>query len=64
MPSETIKLTTRLKLKEAPKELDELFTTYREIVNYLITYAHESNITSFCRLKKRDVSLCPICGGD
>ena len=62
MPSETIKLTAKFKLKEVPEELNHLFTTYCEIVNYLITYAHESNITSFCRLKKRDVSLCPICG--
>jgi len=42
----------RFKLKETPEGLDELFTTYREIVNYLITYAHENNITSFYRLKE------------
>ena len=52
MPSETIKLTARFKLKETPEGLDELFSTYREIVNFLITYAYESNITSFKRLKK------------
>jgi len=52
MPSETIKLTAKLKLKGHPKGLDDLFSVYREIVNYLITYAHESNITSFKRLKK------------
>lgn len=52
MPSETIKLTAKFKLKETPKGLDDLFSTYREIVNFLITYAFESNITSFKRLKK------------
>ena len=52
MPSETIKLTAKFKLKETPEGLDELFSTYREIVNFLITYAFENNITSFYRLKK------------
>lgn len=52
MSSETIKLTVKFKLKETPEGLDDLFTTYREIVNFLITYAFESNITSFYRLKK------------
>jgi len=52
MPSETIKLTAKFKLKETPKGLDDLFSVYREIVNYLITYAYEGNITSFKRLKK------------
>ncbi|NJE62103.1 RNA-guided endonuclease TnpB family protein [Thermococcus sp. 21S7] len=52
MPSETIKLTAKFKLKETPEGLDELFETYREIVNFLITYAFENNITSFYRLKK------------
>jgi len=52
MPSETIKLTTKFKLKETPEGLDDLFSTYRKIVNYLITYAHGNNITSFKRLKK------------
>ena len=52
MPSETIKLTAKFKLKEPPEGLDELFSTYREIVNFLITHAYESNITSFKRLKK------------
>jgi len=52
MPSETIKLTAKFKLKETPKGLDELFKTYRKIVNFLISYAHENNITSFYRLKK------------
>ena len=52
MPSETIKLTAKFKLKETPEGLDELFRTYREIVNLLITYAFENNITSFYRLKK------------
>ena len=52
MPSETIKLTAKFKLKETPEGLDELFSTYREIVNFLITHAYESNITSFKRLKK------------
>lgn len=32
--------------------MDEIFKTYREIVNFLITYAFENNITSFFRLKK------------
>ncbi|USS41035.1 transposase [Thermococcus aggregans] len=52
MPSETIKLTAKFKLKETPKGLDDLFSVYREIVNFLISYAHENNITSFYRLKK------------
>ncbi|MGQ4913322.1 MAG: RNA-guided endonuclease InsQ/TnpB family protein [Candidatus Asgardarchaeia archaeon] len=52
MPSETIKLTAKFKLKEIPEGLDELFSTYREIVNLLITYAYKNNITSFIRLKK------------
>ena len=52
MSSETIKLTAKFKLKEVPEGLDDLFSTYRKIVNYLITYAYESNITSFKRLRK------------
>ncbi|ASI99764.1 RNA-guided endonuclease InsQ/TnpB family protein [Thermococcus celer] len=52
MPNETIKLTAKFKLKEIPDGLDGLFQTYREIVNTLITHAHENNITSFYRLKK------------
>jgi len=52
MPSETIKLTAKFKLKRTPAGLDELFSTYREIVNFLITYAFENNVTSFYRLKK------------
>ena len=52
MPSETIKLTAKFKLKETPEGLDELFRTYREIVNFLISYAFENNVTSFYRLKK------------
>ena len=52
MPSETIKLTAKFKLKELPAGLDELFSTYREIVNFLITHAFENNITSFYRLKE------------
>ncbi|WP_010479494.1 RNA-guided endonuclease InsQ/TnpB family protein [Thermococcus zilligii] len=52
MPSETVKLTAKFKLKETPEELDDLFSTYREIVNFLITYAFENKITSFYRLKK------------
>ncbi|WP_175059785.1 RNA-guided endonuclease TnpB family protein [Thermococcus sp. 2319x1] len=52
MPSETIKLTAKFKLKNPPEGLDDLFSTYREIVNFLITYAYENNITSFKRLKK------------
>ena len=55
MPSETIKLTAKFKLRGAPEGLDELFRTYREIVNFLISYAFENNITSFKRLKKRDL---------
>ena len=57
MPSETIKLTARLKLKEVLEGLDYLFSTYREIVNYLITYAYKNNITSFCRLKKETYKI-------
>ena len=49
---EIIKLMAKFKLKEPPEGLDGLFSTYREIVNFLITYAYESNITSFKRLKK------------
>ncbi len=52
MPSETVKLTSKFKLKETPEELDTLFSTYREIVNFLITHAFENNVTSFYRLKK------------
>ncbi|ALM74071.1 RNA-guided endonuclease InsQ/TnpB family protein [Thermococcus barophilus] len=52
MPSETIKLTAKFKLKEAPESLDYLFSTYRKIVNFLIIHAFENNITSFYRLKK------------
>ena len=52
MSSETIKLTAKFKLKGTPEGLDALFSTYREIVNFLITYAFKNNITSFYRLKK------------
>ena len=52
MPSKTIKLTAKFKLKEPPEGLDGLFSTYREIVNFLITYAFENNVTSFYWLKK------------
>ncbi|NJE13875.1 transposase, partial [Thermococcus sp. LS2] len=52
MPSETIKLTAKFKLKGTPEGLDGLFQTYREIVNFLITHAFENNVTSFYRLKK------------
>ncbi|NJE10536.1 RNA-guided endonuclease TnpB family protein [Thermococcus sp. MAR1] len=52
MPSETIKLTAKFKLKTIPDGLDKLFSTYRGIVNFLITYAFENNVTSFYRLKK------------
>ncbi len=52
MPNETIKLAAKFKLKNPPNGLDNLIQTYREIVNTLIAYAHENNITSFYRLKK------------
>ncbi|ANF22232.1 RNA-guided endonuclease InsQ/TnpB family protein [Thermococcus piezophilus] len=52
MPSVTVKLTAKFKLKTIPEGLDGLFSTYREIVNFLITYAFENNVTSFYRLKK------------
>jgi putative transposase len=52
MQTEIIKLTAKFKLKEIPGGLDDLFSTYREIVNYLISYAYENNVTSFYRLKK------------
>jgi len=55
--SEVIRLTAKFKLKEAPKGLDNLFSTYREIVNCLITYAHENNITSFYRLKEETYKI-------
>ena len=57
MSSETIKLTARLKLKEVPKGLDNLFSTYHEIVNYLIAYAYENSITSFYRLKEETYKI-------
>jgi len=50
MPSETVKLTAKFKLK-ASEGLDDLFATYREIVNLLITHAFEKRITSFKRLR-------------
>ncbi|ALV63509.1 hypothetical protein ADU37_CDS18100 [Thermococcus sp. 2319x1] len=52
MPSETIKLTAKFKLKNPPEGLDDLFSLYREIVNFLLTYAYENNITSFYRLRE------------
>jgi len=52
MPSETIKLTARFKLKTISEGLDELIKTYQGIVNFLITYVFENNITSFYRLKR------------
>ncbi|AIU69060.1 transposase [Thermococcus eurythermalis] len=52
MSFETIKLTAKFKLREIPEGLECLFSTYREIVNFLITYAFENNTTSFYRLKK------------
>ncbi len=52
MPSETIKLTAKFKLKKTLDGLDNLFPVYREIVNFLISYAFENNVTSFYRLKK------------
>ena len=47
-----IKLTAKFKLKNSPEWLDGLLSTYREIVNFLISYAYENNITSFKRLRK------------
>ncbi|MEB2792486.1 MAG: transposase [Caldisphaeraceae archaeon] len=52
MPFETIKLTAKFKLKEIPNGLDDLFSAYREIVNFLISYAYENKVTSLYRLKK------------
>jgi putative transposase len=52
MPSETIKLTAKFKLKTEPEGLEDLFTLYQEIVNFLLTHTFENNITSFYRLKK------------
>ena len=52
MPSETIKLTAKFKLKTEPERLEDLFTLYQEIVNFLLTHTFENNITSFYRLKK------------
>ncbi len=34
MPSETIKLTAKFKLKTEPEGLEDLFTLYQEIVNF------------------------------
>jgi len=52
MPLETIKLTAQFKLKEFPNELINLFSIYKDIVNYLVSYAYNNKITSFYRLKK------------
>ncbi|MCE4623665.1 MAG: hypothetical protein F7B11_02830 [Caldisphaeraceae archaeon] len=52
MPFETIKLTAKFKPKETPEGLDDLFSAYREIVNFLISYAYENKVTSLYRLKK------------
>ena len=52
MPSERVKLTARFKLKTIPEGLDELIKTYQGIVNFLITFAFENNVTSFYRLRK------------
>ncbi|ADC69101.1 transposase, IS605 OrfB family [Methanocaldococcus sp. FS406-22] len=48
---ETIKLTARFKIKQTPNEIVGLFSTYKTIVNELLNYAFENNITSFKRLK-------------
>ncbi|ADI32307.1 RNA-guided endonuclease InsQ/TnpB family protein [Staphylothermus hellenicus] len=50
--SETVKMTGKFKIKENV-EIDRLFKIYREIVNYLINYAYENNITSFYKLKSK-----------
>ena len=52
MPSETIKLTAKFKLKTEPEGLEDLFSLYSDIVNLLLDYVFENNITSFYRLKK------------
>ncbi len=52
MQKEMVKLTAKFKLKKTLEGLDYLFQAYREIVNFLITYAFENNVTSFYRLKK------------
>jgi len=52
MPSETVKLTAKFKLKTEPEGLEDLFSLYSDIVNFLLDYAFENNITSFYRLKK------------
>jgi len=52
MPLETVKLTASFKLDESLTEsLESLFSTYGEIVNYLLDYAWAKGITSFKRLR-------------
>ena len=48
---ETIKLTARFKIKQTPNEIINLFSTYKTIVDELLNYTFENNITSFKRLK-------------
>jgi len=45
MPLETVKLTAGFKLDGLLPE--SLFSTYREILNYLLDYAWAKRITSF-----------------
>ena len=42
----------KFKLKTEPEGLEDLFSLYSDIVNLLLDYVFENNITSFYRLRK------------
>jgi putative transposase len=49
VPLETVKLTASFKLDGLLPQ--DIFSTYREVLSYLLNYAWEKRITSFRRLK-------------
>ena len=49
--SETIKLTASFKLDGPSSLIEPLFSTYRSMLNELLSYAHARGVTSFKRLK-------------
>jgi len=49
---EIIKLSASFKLDG---EISEIFNLYKKIVNELLNYASTKNISSFKRLKKRNI---------
>jgi len=57
MTTQSIRATGSFKLIEVSEELEFLFKTYKEIVNFLITYANEHKITSFFRLCKETYKM-------